>query len=702
MSSVAGAIGRIAVEALALTADERDVTPLAAVRRLARRADLDRLLGAPRLYNASEPQRHPGPTQTDLGHWWMRHPRLIKTVALVALAWTAAYLTWRLFWSAEGTAFALWFPLLLAEMFGFWSLFVLTFFGWERPAATRPQVSHRHTVDVLVCTYDEDVELLRTTLAGCAALDHPHRTYLLDDGRRPEMKTLAEEMGAVWITRPDNAHAKAGNINHALTKTDGDLLFILDADHVPLPDALSAIVGYLDDPDLALVQTPHDFYNQDSAQHYAVGRHEQSIFYDVVCPGKDRHGAAFWCGSATLIRRAALEEVGGVATETIAEDFHTTIKMQRKGWKTKYHNEVLIQGLGPHDLDGYLLQRDRWARGNLAVFTTPESPLRASELRAKQRLSYFGSLTSYAAGPVRALSLVILAATLWTGALPLEASWLPLATLWFPSVLLSITAASALSRGFMKVADSTHFELCTAEVYGRAWRSAVKPARTAFKVTPKNGIDDEGIGNLRRLKLVTLIAVLLGVGLVARGLDVVGPGILPDLPGIADWIVPAIALVEFRRVVRTLRIVSRRRQRRTEYRFPCAEPAELVEIAEGLQLAPLSSSARLLDISTRGARVSSADPIEVGTELMLATRLSDAHGHPFDLEARARVVMCRPDGDGFQLGTEFTAIGNDDKNRLVEFCYIVCPWERLRGDRPVPEVEPAVEPARAMPEAITG
>lgn len=650
------------------------------VRR--RNLDIDRVLGAPRQYNASEPQTHPGPTQTRYGAWWSRHPRAIRAVALLALMWTGGYLTWRLGWSADGTSWALWFPLLLAEMFGFWSLATLTFFAWDRPEATRPPVSHRHTVDVLVCTYDEDVDLLRTTLAGCAALDYPHTTYLLDDGRRPAMAALAEEMGAVWITRPDNLHAKAGNINHALTKTDGDLLFVLDADHVPLPDALSAIIGYLDDPELALVQTPHDFYNQDSAQHYAVGRHEQSIFYDVICPGKDRHGAAFWCGSATLIRREALLEVGGVATETIAEDFHTTIKMQRKGWTTKYHNEVLIQGLGPHDLDGYLLQRDRWARGNLAVFCTPESPLRADEISAKQRLSYFASLTSYAAGPVRALSLVILAATLWTGALPLKASLLPLLVFWLPSVVLSVLAASALSRGFMKVSDSTHFELCTAEVYGRALRCAFRPARTAFKVTPKSGLDDVGAANLLRLKLVSMIAVALATGLVARGLGLVGADGLPPLPGIAAWIVPVIAAIELRRVVRTLRIVGRRRQRRNEYRFPCSEPAELVEIAGPLRIAPTSTPAELVDISTRGARVTVTAPIAVGTELTLSTRLSDAAGREFDLDVRATVVMSRREGDTYHLGTTFAAVPRHTMQKLVEFCYIVCPYQRLRGRRP--------------------
>ena len=324
--------------------------------------------------------------------------------------------------------------LLVTEIYGLWALGTLAWFSWSRPAAVRPPADAGRKVDVYVCTYDEPFEVVAATLAGCRALTYPHTTYLLDDGRRPEMEELAQVAGARYLTRPDNSHAKAGNINAALPRTEGELVLMLDADHVPMPDALDAMVGYFDDERVGLVQSPHDFFNHDSVQHYVVGRHEQSLFYRVVCPGKDRHGAAYWCGSAALLRREALLEIGGVATETIAEDFHTTIRLLRHGWTSRYHDEVLVQGLAPHDLDGYLLQRDRWARGNLAVFTLPESPLRARELRPLQRLSYFASLAAYLAPPMRLLLLATLGLVMWTGELPMKISVVALAALWLPSV----------------------------------------------------------------------------------------------------------------------------------------------------------------------------------------------------------------------------------------------------------------------------
>ena len=426
------------------------------------------------------------------------------------------------------------FAMLLAtELYGLYALAILTWFSWSRPAAVRPAATPGRTVDVYVCTYDEPAEVVMATLAGCRALTYPHTTWLLDDGRRPEMEEMAKLAGARYLTRADNSHAKAGNLNAALPRTEGDLVLVLDADHVPMPDALDALVGYFDDERMAVVQTPHDFFNHDSAQHYAVGRHEQSLFYRVVCPGKDRHGAAYWCGSAALINRHALLAIGGVATETIAEDFHTTIRLLRHGWRSRYHDEVLVQGLAPHDLDGYLLQRDRWARGNLAVFTLPESPLRARELRPLQRLSYFASLLAYLAPPMRLLLLVTLGLVLWTGALPMKISVIALAALWLPSLLLNLSAGSALARGYMRIPETAHYELLTMEIYTRALRCIVRPGKTAFKVTPKQGADGGGLDAVRKLHLVLFCTVLLATGTALRLLDLAGVGPLPDMPGIA-------------------------------------------------------------------------------------------------------------------------------------------------------------------------
>jgi cellulose synthase (UDP-forming) len=633
--------------------------------------------------------------QTRIGRFFDRHPLLLRSLAIVALLWGVGYLIWRIGWSSQGAGPVAYGMLLVTEIYGLWALGTLAWFSWSRPPARRPPATPGRTVDVYVCTYDEPSEVIAATLAGCRALTYPHTTYLLDDGRRPEMEELAKIAGAEYLTRPDNSHAKAGNINAALGRTEGELVLMLDADHVPMPDAVDAMVGYFDDERMALVQSPHDFFNHDSVQHYVVGRHEQSLFYRVVCPGKDRHGAAYWCGSAALIRRQALLEIGGVATETIAEDFHTTIRMQRGGWKSRYHDEVLVQGLAPHDLDGYLLQRDRWARGNLAVFTLPESPLRAKELRPLQRLSYFASLAAYFAPPMRLLLMLTLGLVMWTGELPMKISVVALAALWLPYVTLNLGAGAALARGYMKIGETAHYELLTMEIYTRALRCIFRPGHTAFKVTPKQGTGGGGIESVRKLRLVLFCAVLVGAGTVMRLLDLAGAGPLPDLPGIAEVIVPLLGLIEMRRILRTLFAVGRRQQRRLVYRFEGDAAAECYS-DEG------HVTGRLIDASAAGVGLVLEAPLEIGAKPAILLQLQDATGESHEVAAQVEVRSCRELDGRHLVGATITEVDATSRMHLMEWCYVVCSHERLRGRRPampIPEAEAIVLPLPA-PQAL--
>jgi cellulose synthase (UDP-forming) len=626
--------------------------------------------------------------QTRIGRFFDRHPAPLRALAVCALLWGAVYLVWRFGWSGEGSSPLAFGMLLVTEIYGLWALASLTWYSWSRPPAVRPPTTAGRKVDVYVCTYDEPVEVVAATLAGCHALTYPHTTWLLDDGRRAEMEELAKAAGARYLTRPDNSHAKAGNINAALPRTDGELVLMLDADHVPMPDTLDALIGYFDDERVALVQSPHDFFNHDSVQHYVVGRHEQSLFYRVVSPGKDRHGAAYWCGSAALLRRDALLDIGGVATETIAEDVHTTIRLLRHGWTSRYHDEVLVQGLAPHDLDGYLLQRDRWARGNLAVFRLPESPLRARELRPLQRLSFFTSLAAYLAPPMRLLLLATLGLVLWSGELPMKISVPVLAALWLPSVALNLMAGSALARGYMRIGETAHYELLTMEIYTRALRCIFRPGSTTFRVTPKQGRDGGGIAAVRKLHLVLIAAAVLAGGTAMRLLDLFGAGPLPDLPGIAAIIVPLLGLIELRRVVRTLLAVGRRQQRRQVFRFEGAAPAHCFSAGGHIR-------GVLVDASAAGVGLVTDAPLMVGSRPGVLLELDDARGEVHEVAADVEIRSCREADGKFLIGATVEEMDPASRMLLMEWCYVVCSHERLRGHRPAvvaPEEESIVMP----------
>jgi cellulose synthase (UDP-forming) len=528
---------------------------------------------------------------------------------------------------------------------------------------------------------------LEATLAGCRTIPVPHLTWVLDDGRRPEVRALAARMGAHYVTRPDNLHAKAGNINHALGATDGELILFLDADHVPLPEILDATIGYFDDPRVALVQTPHDFSNRDSVQHTRAERHEQTLFYEVIAPGKDRVNSMFWCGSATLIRRTALVGLGGVRTDTVAEDFHTTIALHAQGWRTRYHDEVLVQGLAPHDLASFLLQRARWARGNLGVFRTRESPLRCRGLTPAQRLSYFASLANYFSGLQRLTLLGVLGWTLATGMLPMHASVATLLVLWLPWSLLALMATGALGRGTIGPFDSTRYGILTIGIYVRGIVSMFSSRAGAFRVTPKEGVDEGGWQVLRLLPVVVVMTLVILAAFTLRVLAWLGYVSLPAMPELALAITCMLAVWELGCIGATVGPLIRRRQVRRQYRSPVSLRA---------RIATTPTVVQLLDLTTEGIGLRTSFPAELGSRFQLLTRLPDAQGEIHDATLDVDVRSCVETEPGtFRIGGELDVREPATRSLLVEFCYVVLPQQRLSATGELSAVPARIQVARA-------
>ena len=171
---------------------------------------------------------------------------------------------------------------------------------WDLPDMQR-LAPLKLSCDIVIPTYDEDIEIVEPTIIGALEVRGQTKIWLLDDGRRPEMAKLAKQYGIEYRIRDSNLHAKAGNINAVLPDLQSDLLLVIDADHVPAPDFLEATTGYFADPKMALVQTAHSFRNQNSVAHDSGARNDQSLFFDVIMPGKNRINAVLWCGSAAIL-----------------------------------------------------------------------------------------------------------------------------------------------------------------------------------------------------------------------------------------------------------------------------------------------------------------------------------------------------------------------------------------------------------------
>ena len=289
----------------------------------------------------------------------------------------------------------------------------------ERPPPPALADDDLPSVDVFIPTYNEDPELLAMTVVGAINLDYPAdklRVHVLDDGgtdqkcnqsdpkkaqeareRRAALQALAAELGAIYLTRARNEHAKAGNMNNALGQTAGEIIVVFDADHVPMRQFLRETVGYFrQDPKLFLCQTPHIFSNPDPLERnlQTFGRmpSENEMFYGIIQKGLDKWNGAFFCGSAALVRRKALDEVGGFSGITITEDCETALDLHSRGWTSCYVDKPMISGLQPETFASFIGQRSRWARGMFQIFLL-KNPLFKRGLSASQKICYLSNMT---------------------------------------------------------------------------------------------------------------------------------------------------------------------------------------------------------------------------------------------------------------------------------------------------------------------
>lgn len=312
-----------------------------------------------------------------------------KPAAIVIIALTVAYLIWRLTIFSEDWGFSLVFY--VSEVLAFVLALVMICGAWNyrHREAIPPAASQK--VDVFLPVYKEPLEMIRQTVRAAVRIRYPHTTYVLDDGNRDELRDLAEEFGAIYIRRPNNQGAKAGNMNHALKQAKGDFIIVFDADHVAQPESIEALLGFFEDEKVGFVIAPQDYYNLDGLQfmHHGKGRiwHDQSRFYNVSQGCKDLNNCATSCGTGVIYRRSAIDLIDGFSELTITEDMHVSLLMHQAGYRSVYFNESIAYGVAPADLADYYRTRERWAHGNLHVLKS-EKPWKSKGLTLKQRLSY--------------------------------------------------------------------------------------------------------------------------------------------------------------------------------------------------------------------------------------------------------------------------------------------------------------------------
>ena len=460
--------------------------------------------------------------------------RIMAIVIVVVLAWR--YMTWRFSDTIPGfdgspDAIAGWlFAMLEATTLvsSTLALFILSRTRDRKGEADRHetwwQAGGPPQVDLLIATYNEEETILERSIAGALASDHPSvRVWVLDDGRRPWLRALCARLGARYLTREDNAHAKAGNMNAGLAvlrrePIAPDFIGVLDADFVPHTDFVTRALALFYDPKVGLVQTPQHFFNPDPIQHnLGITRgypDEQRFFFDHIQPARDAWSIAFCCGTSSMMRWRAVEAIGGFPTDSVTEDFLITLRLREAGWSTVYLNEALTEGLAPEGLGEYITQRGRWCLGLMQIVRGPLGPLGRNRLRPIDRLGLIDALLYWASTyPFRLTCLIVPLLYWFFGITVVNAPVADVLYYFLPYYVATLVVLNWISRGMIiPVLNDVSQLIGAAEITKAVVHGLLRPRGHKFKVTAKGG---------NRSKVVVQWPILRPL-LILLGLNVAG------------------------------------------------------------------------------------------------------------------------------------------------------------------------------------
>ena len=462
----------------------------------------------------------------------------LVTLALMfaSMLATARYAYWRCFTVGDALATSglklgvinIIFMLILlsAEFYAFVILFlgyIQTIRPLRRPPYPMPKgLEDWPHVDLLIPTYNEPLSVVRSTAFAALNIDYPSEklhVYVLDDGRREEFRRFCEEAEIGYVTRTDNKHAKAGNINHALTVLDSPYVAIFDCDHVPTRSFLQVTLGwFLKDAKLGMLQTPHFFYSPDpferNLHQFMVIPNEGELFYGVLQDGNDLWNATFFCGSCAVLRRTALNEIGGIATETVTEDAHTSLRMQIRGWNTAYINIPQAAGLATESLSSHVGQRIRWARGMIQVMRA-DNPLFVRGLKWPQRLCYFNAMIHFLYAVPRLVFLTAPLVYMLLGCINIPGYWPAILAYAMPHLFLSNLTNFRVQGKYRHSFWNEVYETVLAPyILGPTLLALINPKLGKFNVTAKGGIVKKSYFDSRIARPYIALILLNVAGLV--------------------------------------------------------------------------------------------------------------------------------------------------------------------------------------------
>ncbi len=598
------------------------------------------------------------------------------------------YLIWRIGFtlnltSAAGTALSL--LMLAAELVLLANGLLQLWLTWARQPPVEEEAAaaervlrqriawdplHVPAVDVLVPSCGEPPELIERCLRGCLALDYPrHRVWLLDDSAREELRALCHRLGCRYLARAGRAHAKAGNLNHALPRLQGELLVVFDADVVPRPAFLLRTVGLFSDPRLGFVQTPQSYMNADPVmRNLRLERWlmpDEESFYRWIEPTRQAVGAVVCAGTSFVMRRSALQRVGGFETGTPSEDLATGIRLAAAGYRNLYLDAKLSAGLAPLTIAAMARQRSRWAGGTLQTLRTGANPLTIPGLRPLQRIAYLeGILHWFNVLPQLVLLLMPLSLGL-LGVAPIVVQGSGLLSMALPFFLSQLLLVRWFSRGSRNALLPELYRWVFLFPITGAVLGALAGRSQRFRVTPKSLAPAGRSGPAARLVLPLL--ALLGLQGLNLALLITGPGAAAPLVG--SPLAPASqaiglvwAVLGTASLLLALRVCRDRPQADAVPWFRATHPLVQLHTPAGTR------PARILAISEQGVELA-IEPAERG-DLQEPTAPWALHWHaPGALALPLRPQRIEAHRAGLRIGAVWGELGDLERDALERRLY---------------------------------
>lgn len=607
-----------------------------------------------------------------------------KILVAATILSTSIYLVWRICCTMPfeyGFTAAVFGILLLgAEVLGMISQMIHFQSMTELEYPEKPDVTGMEypSVDVFIATYNEPVEVLYKTVNGCCNMEYPElekvKIYLCDDSGRQEVKELAEHFHIEYLARKEHTGAKAGNLNHALRHSQGDLVVTFDADMIPMKDFLISCIPYFmqdlkqgeelkrqkgkaagksRNGKIGFVQTPQSFYNLDLFQFYLYSENtipnEQDYFYRDIQLAKNRSNSIIYGGSNTVLSREALEEIGGFVTNVITEDFATGMLIQSKGYQCIAIDEVHASGLSPEDLKNLVKQRKRWARGCIQT-GRKLNVLFCKGLSIRQKISYMASI-SYWYDSVKRL-IYMMAPILFSvfgitvfvaGPLELLVFWLPM--YWINSVTIRKLSGNIRTLQWTNIYETIMCPLLCLDVL----KEMAGISQKKFSVTRKGNVEEDTAYHVRMAMPHIMLATLTGMGILRTLYMIFSTGNV-GLSFLLFWLISNL----YHLIMALFFMLGRKSFRKAE-RFQISCDCELSWEEHCIK-------AETFDISEGGFSVVLDEPRYMDPEMEVNVVLRDLG---YEAKAHGKIVQVMQTGQKWRYAFNFTKIEETEYRQLL-------------------------------------